>query len=342
MTILSIMCLLLVVTACGNGTNQVEKSEEVQEIQREKLKLAIENMSYHPEKSEIKAEISTNLPGGIEVSAWLSYPEYVLEEAQTYATIHEGENTELIFSLTENTKADLISGDYGIRVYVDVDGDDVNNPKPYNMTNDNKNEKMIYDSKVGGTSRELYAEYDDSETVDITRMLQDEPYDEEDYNPFRYTITIRSENTLPLQTDISAPEEKEEIPPDNGNELSQEFLEYNKKYYQAYKNSLDLIGSNFELIYEGNYSSLLIDDLITWTNEFNELLDVYEQNAIPETDADQQLYDITKEMIGEQREANKYILDGLENNHGQSFVNAGEYLDAVADLYMKGNNLLEN
>jgi hypothetical protein len=340
MTIFSVISLLLLVSACGNSLDEAEESE-LSEVQREKLKLTIENMTYNAEKSEVIAEISTNLPDGIEVSAWLSYPEYAGMEAQTDATIHEGENTVLTFSLTEYTKVDLISGDYGIRLYVDVDGDDVNNPKPYNLPNDNKNEHMIHDSKVGGTSSELYDEYEDSETVDISRILEDEPYDEEDFNLFRYTITIRSENTIPLQTDISVPEEKEETQPDNESELSLEFLEYNKRYYQAYKNSLDLIGSNFELIHEGNYSSALIDDLITWTNEFNELLDVYEQNAIPKTDADQELYSITNEMIVKQREANKFILEGLKNNNGQPLVKAGEYLDSVADLYIKGNNLLE-
>ena len=93
--------------------------------------------------------------------------------------------------------------------------------------------------------------------------------------------------------------------------LSQDLSAYNRKYYDAYKNQLDLIGSNFELIYEGYSTPDLIDDLIRWTQEFNELLDVYEQNATPQNDVDQSLYAITTQMINEQREANDYIIKGL-------------------------------
>ena len=59
---------------------------------------------------------------------------------------------------------------------------------------------------------------------------------------------------------------KEEVLEDN---LSQDFLEYNRKFYALYKNDLDLIDSNFELIYDGYSSSNLMDDLIVWTKEFN-------------------------------------------------------------------------
>jgi hypothetical protein len=124
--------------------------------------------------------------------------------------------------------------------------------------------------------------------------------------------------------------------------LSQDFLEYNQKYYTAYKNSLDLIGSNFELIADGFGTPNLIDDLIVWTNEFNELLDVYGQNAIPSNEVDKNLYSITTEMISKQREANNYILNGLDNYDEQSIVIAGEYLDSIVDLYLNGNALINN
>ncbi|MEH7236434.1 hypothetical protein [Bacillus sp. JJ1562] len=127
----------------------------------------------------------------------------------------------------------------------------------------------------------------------------------------------------------------------NETALSQEFLEYNRKYYTAYKNSLDLIGSNFELIYEGYYSSDLIDDLIVWTTEFNELLDVYEQNSNPVNENDKNLYTITNQMITQQRAANEQIIKGLKNGDNQSLKLAGQYLETVTNLYLEGYSIIE-
>ncbi|WP_349407925.1 hypothetical protein [Pseudalkalibacillus sp. SCS-8] len=123
--------------------------------------------------------------------------------------------------------------------------------------------------------------------------------------------------------------------------LTEDFLEYNDKYYTAFKNNLDLIGGNFELIYEGNYSSNLIDDLIIWTNEFDELLDVYTDNAKPTNELDKKLYSITIEMITKQREANKFIKKGLENTDDDlSWITAGEYLNSSTKLFLEGYELI--
>jgi hypothetical protein len=333
LVVFALISLSLVLSACGNDNKSYE---ETIEIKREKLKLEIEDMSYNKEESKVVAKVSSNLPKGIEVSAYLDFPS-IADEPYTMATIGEDENLDLVFSINERSKEDFVSGDYGIRFYVDVDGDDVNNP-PNESINDNQNERLLYDSRVGGYSDDLYSEYEDSETVDIVRNLEDDPYDEEDYNNRRYSITLRSVNTYSLQTDFKTDEELQSKVKED--QLTPDFFDYNKKYYQSYKNSMDLISSNFELISEGEYSPALIDDLITWTNEFNELLDVYEADAIPVTNADKKLKSITEEMITNQREANNYILQGLKNSDNESLINAASYLETVVSLYAEGYELL--
>jgi hypothetical protein len=123
--------------------------------------------------------------------------------------------------------------------------------------------------------------------------------------------------------------------------LSHEFKEFNTTYYTHYKNYLDLIGSNFQLVADDMYSQNLIDDLITWTNEFNELLDVYEQRAEPINIDDQQLYSITNEMISNQRNANDNIIKALQDYDNETLMNAGPYLETVADLYLEGQSHLK-
>jgi hypothetical protein len=150
--------------------------------------------------------------------------------------------------------------------------------------------------------------------------------------PAEESDEIESEDTM--DTEKAADEENE-------NQLSEEFAEYNSKYYTGFKNQLDLIGSNFELIYDGYRTSALTSDLIRWTIEFDELLDVYEQNAQPLNEMDEELFSITRDMITNQREANQRIIKGLEESDDLSLVIAGEYIESVADLYIEGNEYLE-
>lgn len=124
-------------------------------------------------------------------------------------------------------------------------------------------------------------------------------------------------------------------------ELSKDFLDYNQRYYKGFKSNLDLIAGNFELIYDGYETSALIDDLIVWTNEFNGLLDVYEQNAFPENETDRNLYAITQQMIAEQREANKNIIEGLQNNDDLPLLIAGEYINTSTELFLEGYSLIQ-
>ncbi|WP_042461606.1 hypothetical protein [Neobacillus dielmonensis] len=328
--VVTVIGLFLIVFSFRNGDEQDEKADEV--IKREKIRLKIENMSYDPKGNKVYAEISTNLPDGVDVTAWLNFPdELSAQDVNIDATIHEGKNTKLTFPISEGNQ--VISSDYGIELFISVYYDPDNPDYKVNTS-------MIDDPRVGGDSQELDEEYSDSDTVFVERILEEDPISDEDYSLFHYNITVNSENTYPLKTNVTIPEKNNQTQPNEGRELSQEFLEYNQKYYKSYKNYLDLLGSNFELIKDGDYSSDLIDDLITWANEFNELLEVYENDAKPSNDADQELYTITKEMIAEQRKANKYILEGLRNNNGQSITNAGPYLNSAADLYIIGNNLL--
>ncbi|WP_404455264.1 hypothetical protein [Oceanobacillus kapialis] len=160
------------------------------------------------------------------------------------------------------------------------------------------------------------------------------------------SIVYDSETTDGIYIDpFETEDNKEDVNTDtkkqSDREFSKTFSNYNKEFYEIFKNNLDLIGSNFELIHEGNYSPALIGDLITWIEEFNEIIDVYESKAIPITKADQELYIITNDMVTNQREANAYILKGLNNEGAKSLIEAGEYLNSSIDLYTKGYNLIQ-
>lgn len=103
---------------------------------------------------------------------------------------------------------------------------------------------------------------------------------------------------------------------------------------------MDLIGSNFEILAMDGYGNQnIVDDLVRWTNEFGELLDVYEGNSVPVNEIDQELYSHTIEMVKYQKEANEFIIKGLVEKDDLSFLIAEEYLYTIGDMYLEGYNM---
>jgi cell division protein FtsB len=202
-----IVVSLLLVTACANGgTNAADDiktqtdTKPQKQVEREKLQLKLESISYNAEESEVQAEVTTNLPDGTEVAAFLIPPDDLSFGDLDRLTIQKGEKNKLSFLIDDYDKANFESGDYGIEFLVGVVGKD---------NDDEENSHMLSDPRVGGYSNDLASEYEDSEYVNIDQVLEEDAYDQDDYISDRYTIFIDSLNALPLQSGLSQSEKEQ-------------------------------------------------------------------------------------------------------------------------------------
>lgn len=302
---------LLFITACGSNNEQADAKE----MKREHMWLDFKNIAYDLTTEEFIIDYYINIPTSIVVHS-------IFLESETGTIVGNrvidkwiSRNSSVGLVVTELEKDLLIDGEYKLGLTFNIDYDE------------EINREFLEDSIYGGYSVDLIREYNDSEFVSI---------DSHSYPNF--DVTIRSKNTLPLAEiapleDRGIVETVEEIVEIT---YSKEFIEYNKKFYAGFKNYLDLIGSNFELIEDGYISTALVEDLIMYTDEFNELLSGYEKNAIRVNEKDENLFELTTEMITYQREANANIKKGLHNGDDLSLLIAGEYLSTVVDIYIKG------
>ena len=327
--IIGIACIFVILSGCNNTTN--EESAREKEIDlifpennsgKRTMSFTIDRAEYIPEDNLVLIELDTNLPDMTEVEVSLN----ILEETSYSIAILDNLTTEVVQDGTIQTEfvpeetRPIPNGEYEIGLSVELQ--------------ETKNSKLlnILEEGIGyylnSNSSYTFGELEDEFNNDIS-MYQNSESVEIELQPEAFTVS--NAHTM----------EEFQVALENEENLSQEFSDYNRKYYVAFKNNLDLIGSNFELIYDGFSSPDLIDDLIMWTQEFNELLDVYEQNAIPQSEIDHKLFNITNEMNSEQREANEYILQGLKKGDDQSLVIAGEYLKTTTDLFREGNLMVE-
>jgi hypothetical protein len=311
-----LVSILVILSAC-NAPDEKAKQETDVIVEREQLEVNISSMEFDKDEQELSLEFTTNILDDTYSSIRLINPNGFTIGRDTII-IGFNERNIARFFIDGNYFPDLIDGLYQLELVFNV-----------NKDND-ENTHFLDDTNVGewhGDNLSDRHKDSDSVTVEVER-----------YNKFSVSVKTESMFESPFSKEEKVDTEKERLQED---ELTQGFLEYNRKYYKAFKNSLDLIGSNFELIYDGYSSPDLIDDLIMYSNEFNELLDVYEQNAIPVNDVDKSLYSITNEMITEQRKANEYIIKGLENSDDHSLVISGEYLKSVTNLYLDGHALIK-
>lgn len=188
--VLILICIIFA-TACNNASTKTAKSESQSKVKREKLEVKLESLRYDEGNKEVNAEIRTNLPDGTKIFASLQPPNSYIGEL-VYATIEKGKPTKLSFMISDEDKVHLTSGEYGINVSVEVDGDDTDNNKKNNIDEKNKNEHILSDTKVGGVADDLKNEYANSKFVKI---------DASAYN--RYYIRISSSNKIVFNSGIS-------------------------------------------------------------------------------------------------------------------------------------------
>lgn len=304
--------VLIVLSACS--------SEE--EKYTEDARVYISSATYDNERDVYEIEYHSNLDFNLVYTATLYNSEnQVIGEKNVVIEKKEkpGWRVDTInFEPTDNAKENFFSEDVYLELVIEVD-------------NVSKNKELIYEpdhsDTVVGDAEKLIEHYKGSEDVIITAE-----------STFEYTIILKSKlETVKVPDLIDSPKEIDAAT----TSYSNEFLDYNEKYYKNFKNQLELVAYNFEILaMDGFANQNIVDDLITWTSEFNELLDVYEVNAVLVNEADQKLHDHTIEMIGEQRTVNKNILDGLTLYDGTYFITTGDHLDSVVDMYVEGSNLL--
>jgi len=311
-----IVLLSIIVTGCNTNT---ASEIEVFEKKRELLELSFDSFDFDSETESIQVVFSTNLPIGTEIHSITIMESGKFNIVDLLEGFYILEDSPVTLEIPISDIDFQADEEYIIEIYFKVDFDK------------EINKNFLYDTVFGGLSREMVDAYSDSNLVSVK---------ENGYAS--YTVYLKSKNKLTLPIGLLKANEKtvEEIE-DKVDEvmedkLSEDFLQFNKEYYGFFKNYLDLIAGNFELMTDGYYSSNLIDDLIMYTNEFNEYLDVYNQDATPTNDVDEVLYKITNEMISNQREVNSYIIKGIENSDDNSLFIAGEYTQTVVDLYLEG------
>lgn len=321
-----ITIIILFLSGCSATTATVE--EEVPEI-KEDAQIRIASVIYSKEKNNYNVEYTSNLSYDLEFTATLYDSEknvigkrenVVVEEDYDGSKYRDIEITPL-----KDDYKDLEDVDVYLELVIEAD------------TEKGQNETFVYSYSLdgdigGGSTNDVIEQYEDSEYVKVSAQPSD------DYD--KYTMTIQSDlYTIKELILIDSTAEEEDV---QTSSYSADFLDYNTKYYEQFRNQMDLIASNFEILAMDGYGNQdIVNDLITWTSNFNGLLDVYETDSVPVNEMDQELHNHTAEMILEQRLVNENIINGLTEYDETYLLTAGEHLENVTDMYLEGYNLLD-
>lgn len=319
-----LMCL----SGCTD-TDAYKEVEETEEVKpKEDIYAELHNVTYNEVKRAFNVEYETNVPVGIDVHIKLSTEEKGHIGSYDY-TLNRRESPESIQIEVDDLYSDnLSSGNFYIDLEIPV----------VDMNNDNEdvNEEFLVDD-LGGKFYELSDHYQESPTVRIQSYeVKDVIYET------NYYLSVKS-NSIAYENKVLSviPEQQIVSEKTTLTIYTPEFIVYNEKYYTSYKNKMDLIADHFELLaVEGFGNRDIVDDLLIWTSEFDELLDVYEKKSIPINEVDQDLYNHTLEMINEQRIVNKNVIQGLTLENPNYFSTAGTHLTNVAEMYLEGYNLI--
>lgn len=312
-----VITILISLSGCS-GSNASEKAIDVES--KEDIYAELQNVTYNEEEKAFNVEYKTNIPAGIDVNIKLSTIEKGYIGTHDY-TLGKEESTEFIQVKVDDSYSDnLSSGSFYIELTIQV----------ADMTNDSNdiNKKFLVDA-LGGTYEEVSAQYKGDKSVSIRS------YEGIGANETRFYLFMKSNKiTHEIKMVYDIPEQA--IASEKSTS-STDFLEYTTGYYQSFKNELDLIASNFEILaMDGFANENIVFDLKTWTTEFNELLDVYENRAHPTSEMEVEIYRLTLDMISQQRLANENILKGLTEYNGDYFYTAEEHLNVVTEKYLEG------
>lgn len=324
--------LAITILMYSSGCTDIVEHKEVEEAEevgpKEDIYAELHNVTYTEEKRAFNVEYETNVPAGIDVHIKLSSEERGHIGSYDY-TLDRGEYPESIQIEVDDLYSDnLSSGNFYIELEIQV----------VDMNNDNKdvNEEFLFDG-LGGQYYELSDHYQESSTVKIQSYeVTDVIYET------NYYLSVKSNSIAYENKVLSVIPEQQIVSEKSASTIyTPEFIVYNERYYTSYKNKMDLIADHFELLaVEGFGNRDIVDDLLIWTSEFDELLDVYEKKSIPINEMDQDLHNHTLEMINEQRMVNKNVIEGLTLENPNYFSTAGNHLTNVAEMYLEGYNLI--
>lgn len=313
-----IALVLLFVSGCSSSTIKAEEEIKI----AEPVDLFLAEVMYDSKDDLFKVMFKTNIDAGIEVTADLYSPvdqSLIGHATHKLTNDHEGEYDLIEFENVGFPEFEINGTDVRLGVEIEVEEDTEKNTDFYN-------------SVVGGYGDDLSEQYKYSEDVTIVK--------EESNGIFNYTVEIES-NVYTMKHTMPKANITEEIEKNKNISYSTDFINYNTKYYTNFRNQMDLVASNFEILaMDGFVNQDIVDDLITWTSEFNEVLKVYKTDSIPVNEMDQELHDHTIEMIIEQRLVNENIINGLTENDETYFFTAGDHLENVTDMYLEGYDLL--
>lgn len=311
--------LLLLLAGCSSYTVAEEETVPEEKSVRqhdEGVEVKLKEAVYNKELEKYKITFSTNIEEGIKARAALftSDDVYLGENSLVLPDDSTEQYTQIEISVSaRDLEKYEVNG-----IYLELRYGTDTNPQIYGD----------YDAE------DLIKRYEFSEYVTIIIHSHDSNLD--------YDVAVES-NEILLKKAAHEKKEIVETQQINDNSYSPDFIDYNTKYYTQFKNQMDLIASNFEILaMDGFENQDIVDDLITWTSEFNALLDVYETDSVPLNEMDQELHDHTIQMIRKQRLANENIINGLKEYDETYFFNAGEHLESVIDMYLTGYELLED
>ena len=312
-----------------SGCTDTSAHKEVEEVEpKEDIYAELHNVTFTEEKRAFNVEYETNVPAGIDVHIKLSTEERGHIGSYDY-TLDRGKSPESIQIEVDDLYSDnLSSGNFYIELEIQV----------VDMNNDNMdiNKKFLVDD-LGGQYYELSDHYQESSTVRIQSYeVTDVIYEA------NYYLSVKSNSIAYENKVLSVIPEQQKISENSTSTIyTPEFIDYNERYYTSYKNYMDLIADHFELLaVEGFGNRDIVDDLLIWTSEFDELLDVYKKKSIPINEMDQDFHNHTLEMINEQRIVNKNVIQGLTLENPNYFSTAGDHLTNVAEMYLEGYNLI--
>ncbi|TCI63987.1 hypothetical protein [Exiguobacterium sp. SH3S1] len=314
-------------------------------VEKEDIHISDSRVFYNEEIEGLLVWFTSNLEEGLDVNATLydssDAPIATTDAVLEYFSDHE---TRISMPLTEEELAHLKDPDVYLELAIEVR--DIGSPS--------KNQQFL-SAVGGGTKTSVMEQYADSDDVVI---VEGSTSDEFDY-AMKVTadpVLIRDFELLQqAQNEAEAEAEAEavavvdveeevvegEVLVDEPVHYSDDFNAYNAKYYQHFGNYEDLLGSNFEILaMDGFGNQNILDDLIRWTQEFDEFLDVYEDGAKPLNEVDLALYHHTLTMIDQQRTVNRNVILGLTEYDEYYLLEAANELASVVDLFLEGEDLL--
>lgn len=304
-------------------------------VEKEDVHIGDLRVAYNEEIEGLLVFFASNLEEGLDVKATLyNSSDVPITTTDLELEYFDDDDVRIRMPLTEDELVQLTEPDVYLEVAVEVN----------HVGSPSKNPQFL-SAVGGGTKASVMSQYAD---VDHVVIVEGSTSDEFEY-ALKVTaepVSIRDFELLQqaqneAETVVEEEVIEEEVLVDEPVRYSDDFEAYTADYYHHFGNYEDLLGSNFEILaMDGFGNQNIVDDLIRWTQEFDEFLDVYENRAEPLNEVDLKLYHHTLTMIDRQRAVNRNVILGLTEYDEYYLLQAANELAPVVDLYLEGEDLL--